>query len=125
ERSLLDLFRGVMIQEACQHGVYWLFGGLPVRDLSRRFDVRLAQEDAWYIYLDLQGEQLRKGGYHRMRVVLVKDSFQVRQFWFELPNGNEITFDFMKHDTNAKITPESIREGLPQGWKRSRPSVCP
>jgi hypothetical protein len=118
ERSFRDLLTGVAFQEAFQQWVYWAFAGLPVRDLPRRFDLRLTREDAWHGYLDIRDGSMRKVGFKRMRVVLCKDCFRVRQIWYEHPNVNETTIDFEKPDTSAKITSKSIQEGLPQGWKR-------
>jgi hypothetical protein len=124
ERSFWDLFRlGTFLPERLQQSVYWVYGGLPVRDLSRRFEVRLTKEDDWYVYLDIQGEQMRQAGMNRMRVVLERDRFRVRQLWYESSNGNQTTLDFEKPDTKAKITAESIREGLPDKWKRVRPFI--
>ena len=56
----------------------------------------------------------------RMRVVLSRDGYWGRQLWLEHGNGNEVTLDFERPDTDPRppITPESIREGLPKGWKR-------
>jgi TIGR03009 family protein len=117
ERSFLDILTRWLQQQ-----VYWHFAGLvelPVRNLSRRFDLRLSKEDTWYIYLDIQPRRPQdKPGFERMRVVLLKDSFRVRQIWYEYANGNATTLDFEKPDTKAKVTPESIRKGLPEGWKR-------
>jgi hypothetical protein len=105
--------------EAFQQQAYWEFAGLPVRELTPRFDLRLTKEDAWYVYLDIQPRHPQdKSAFNRMRVVLQKDSFRVRQIWYEQITGNTLTLDFKKPNTNVKITPESIREGLPQGWER-------
>jgi hypothetical protein len=122
--SLTALRTGILWQEALQQHVYWYFAGfvgLPVRDLPKRFDLRLTKEDSWYVYLDLQPLRPKdKSFFDRMRVVLWKDSFRVRQIRYEHPNGNAVTLDFQKLDTR-KITPESIRKGLPEKWKRIEP----
>lgn len=108
-------------QEGLQHWDYWLFAGLPAQDLARRFDVQLAKVDAWYIYLDIYMPYRASSDTKRMRVVLSKDRFSVRQIWYKVSCENEVTIDFQKCDTSAKISSESIRESLPQNWKRVRP----
>jgi hypothetical protein len=126
ERSFLTSLKAlqteVLWQEAFQQQVFWYvagFVGLPVRDLPQRFDVRLTREDTWYAYLDIQSRRPKDKSYcERRRVVIRKDNFRVRQIWCELPNGNTRTLDFYKFDTKAKITPESIRKGLSEGWNR-------
>jgi hypothetical protein len=124
-RSLMDFFRlilsGVAFQEGFQQWVYWVFAGLPVRDLTQRFNVRVTKQDAWYVYLEMQRGPLDSSFINSLNVVLQKDSHRVRQLWYEHRNGNRTTIDIEKPDTSAKVTSESIRKGLPQGWKRFDP----
>src|SRR5207248_3730515 len=111
----------IMSGEAYQHWTYWLFAGLPVRDLPKTFRLRLAKEDRYYVYLDLRPRSSEhRADIKRMRVVLARDGYWGRQLWLEHGNGNEVTLDFERPDTDPRppITPESIREGLPKGWKR-------
>ena len=49
---------------------------------------------------------------------MIKGEHRVRQLWFELANGNETVYDIEEFDSRATVTPQSIREGLPRGWKR-------
>lgn len=118
---LSRMAQALVYQEGLQHWNYWLFAGLPAQDLARRFDVQLAKVDAWYIYLDIYMSYTASSNTKRMRVVLSKDRFSVRQIWYECSCGNETIIDFQKYDTSAKITSKSIREGLPQKWKQVRP----
>ena len=111
---------GVVFQEAYQQQMYWLYGGLPVRDLSRCFAPRLFKEDAWYVYLDLVPPESARHAFTRMRVVLEKSTFRVRQIWYEEAIGDEITLDFQKVEANPELTAEGFREGLPKDWKRVR-----
>ncbi len=32
--------------------MYWVYAGLPPRDLPSHFDLRITKEDPWYIYLE-------------------------------------------------------------------------
>jgi hypothetical protein len=90
-----------------------------VRDLARRYQVSLAKEDDFYVYLDVK--PLRKDGgsdFSRSRIVLVRNGYWMRQLWFQHPNGNEVTWDLDRPKTGTPITPASIRRGLPSGWRK-------
>jgi TIGR03009 family protein len=102
----------------------WVFLGLPTRDLARRFDVRLAKEDQYYTYLDIQPRTKGdRDNFRRARVVLNRDGLSVRQFWFEAPNNTEVTYDFPRRNTSPDppITHERLLKDLqplPPGWER-------
>jgi outer membrane lipoprotein-sorting protein len=119
--SALRNLRGflmVAFQDDSQQWTYWLYAGLPAQDLSRQCYLRLAKEDASYIYLDIKPPKSVGDRFQRMRVVLRKDDFRVRQIWYQLSNEYEVTLDFEKVEANPKMTSESIREGLPEDWDR-------
>jgi hypothetical protein len=99
----------------------WLAFGFPVRDLKTRFDVRLSNESDYYLNIDIGPRKNRdKLDFTRMRVVLNRKTYQVRQLWIERPNATEITFDYErpKEDSAKPITPESILNGLPEDYKK-------
>jgi RNA polymerase sigma factor (sigma-70 family) len=107
------------LTDLLQHDVHWVFAGPPVRDLPRLCGVRLVKEDQWYVYLEVRLK--RKAGpdtLERMRVVLEKNGFWVRQIWVEHRGVRTVTTDFQKPEADAKITAASIRKGLPKGWDR-------
>ena len=121
-----DILSGKAMGEGLRQFAFWLFAGLPVRELPKRFQVLLAKEDAWYVYLDILPRHARdKGYFDRMRVVLHKNGFRVRQIWLQHLNGNEMTLDFPRAGVKAKITPASIREGLPRDFERIAIPVDP
>jgi hypothetical protein len=101
--------------------VSWLAIGLPVRDLKSRFHVRLSKEDDYYVYIDIKPRQeMDKTWFTRMRVVLNRKTYQVRQLWMERPNATEVTYDYDRpHEDEPKpITPDSILKGLPEDYEK-------
>src|SRR5262249_45575429 len=63
--------------------------GMKAEEAKRRYDLRLAKEDQWYVYVDILPRFPRdKADFQRARIVLNKDSFLPRQLWFEQPNGS-------------------------------------
>jgi hypothetical protein len=107
------------IGEGFLQQTYWLFAGLPVRDLARRCTVRLAKEDSFCISLDIEPRRREDAkGFEKMRVVLLAKEFRVRQVWLRYTSGAETTLDFDPPDGKAKVTEGNFRPKLPAGWKR-------
>jgi hypothetical protein len=118
-RSFWENLGAVWSGEWLQQEIWWLFAGLPVRDLSRRFEVELGKVDRWYVYLDIRPRQDQdRSNFKRMRVVLEKKGFQVRQLWMQRINDNTTTWDFKAPIAEPGITGKSIRKGLPSGWRQ-------
>jgi hypothetical protein len=118
-------FLGISLTEI-QEQFRWSVFGPQARDISPRFNVRLAKEDKWYLYLDITPRNREKNSwFYRGRVVLNRDGYHVRQLWLERANGDEVCTDYLDIRTNPHppITRESILKGLPKGWKRLAPPV--
>ncbi len=100
----------------------WLTFGPLARDISPRFNVRLAKKDQWYVYLDITTRTRKdKKWFSRSRVVLDLKSYRLRQLWMEYPNGNEILVDYLSVNPDLQLPPitrESLLKGLPKDWKR-------
>jgi RNA polymerase sigma factor (sigma-70 family) len=100
----------------------WTVLGPQPRTLPSLFDVHLVKEDRWYLYLEITPKDSEdKKSLKHARVVLDRDSYQVRQHWWELPNDNSVCIDYLDRQTNPQppITRESLLKGLPtKGWKR-------
>lgn len=96
-----------------------LLFGMRAEDTMKRYDLRIAMEDQWYIYLDiLPRNPSDKADFQRARVVLNRATFIPRQLWFEQPNGSEVTWDIPKVETNTRIErTEFDPPRAPQGWK--------
>ena len=109
--------------------LHWSAFGPQARDMDSRYKLRLAKQDQWYVYLDIEPRNKKRSSwfewfpdrwFERARIVLEKKDYQVRQVWFEHANRNEILVDFLDRRINPKepITRESLLKGLPKGWKR-------
>ena len=93
--------------------------GMKAEEARRRYDLKLAKEDQFYIYVDVAPRTpADKGEFQRARLVLNKDSFLPRQLWFESPNNSEVTWDIPRVQTGVAIKREVFdKPQTPQGWK--------
>jgi len=93
--------------------------GPDARTLSVRYNVSLAKEDRWYLYLDVRPKKPEDSAdFQRMRIVLNRESHTLRQLWIE-QTGNQVTIDYQPTRTAPEnLTREAILRGLPRGWKR-------
>jgi TIGR03009 family protein len=96
----------------------FLFG--TKAELARqRYDLKLAREDDYYIYVDVTPKSPQdKADFVRAQLVLNKDSFLPRQLWFEQANGNTVVWAIPKIDTKAKVNERDFDAPKPPpGWK--------
>jgi TIGR03009 family protein len=93
--------------------------GMKADEAQRRYDLKLAKEDQFYIYVDIAPRLPNdKNEFQRARIVLNKDSFLPRQLWFESPNNSEVTWDIPRVQTGVAIKREVFdKPQTPQGWK--------
>jgi TIGR03009 family protein len=105
------------------------FFGMRAADARARYDLKLAKEDKWYIYVDIRPRRTEdKADFTRARLVLNRDSFLPRQLWFETANGTETTWDIPDIRSGVKF-----KEGrrsfdpprTPEGWKMTKVPVTP
>jgi TIGR03009 family protein len=96
-----------------------LLFGMKAEDAKRRYNLKLAKEDQYYIYVDIAPRLAAdRADFQRARLVLSKANFLPRQLWFEHANGNEVTWDIpvlrndLKLDRRAFDAPKP-----PEGWK--------
>jgi hypothetical protein len=80
--------------------------------------VELAREDRWYVYLRARPQARGPASFKEARVVLLRDSYRVRQVWLRSANGNETTLD--RHWRPGEVDEGMIWQGLKRGWKRTR-----
>jgi RNA polymerase sigma factor (sigma-70 family) len=106
--------------------ISWMVAGPQPLELRAHYKVRLAKEDAWYIYLDvLPTRGKARADFTRMRVVLMRNDYRFRQVWVEHPNGEEMTIDYPPVKPAAPVTREIILAGLPRGWERVNVPAVP
>jgi TIGR03009 family protein len=105
-------------QVADDNFLSFLFG-MKAQDALKKYNIRLAKEDKWYIYLDVTPKfQADKAEFSRARLVLNKDSYLPRQLWFEQANGNESTWDVPQMNTKTPIDRRKFDAPKPpDGWK--------
>src|SRR5262249_50785153 len=91
----------------------------------QRYELRLAKEDKYWVYVDIQPRSARdRADFQRARIVLSRETFLPRQLWFEHPNGNEVLWDIPRIQTGANVNRADFEEPrLPTGWRLSRVPV--
>jgi TIGR03009 family protein len=95
--------------------------GMPAKEARTRYDLRLAKEDRYYIYVDVSPRLPQdKGDFRRARLVLNKDSFLPRQLWFEGADGTETLWDIPRIQTGTDLNPRLFDQPTtPPGWRLS------
>lgn len=93
--------------------------GMKAEEARRRYDLRLAKEDQWYVYVDIVPRFPRdKADFQRARIVLNRDTFLPRQLWFEQTNGSEVLWDIARLQNGANVNRKDFDAPTPpQGWK--------
>jgi hypothetical protein len=73
-------------------------------------------KDRWYVYLKVQP---RPGSaeFTAGRLVLSRETYLPRQLWFQQPNENEMTWDFLRINEGAAIPAAEFAPALPAGWR--------
>jgi TIGR03009 family protein len=96
--------------------------GMKAEEAHRRYALKLAEQDQWYYYVDIQPRFPQdKADFQKARLVLNKQSFLPRQLWFMQPNGNEIRWDIPKIESGVAINrQEFLSPQIPQGWQLVR-----
>jgi len=96
--------------------------GMKAAEAKRRYDLMVLApppNDKWYFYILIKPKTQRdKNDFSRARLVLHNTTFLPRQLWFEQPNGNEITWDFLKMDVKTPLARADFGPPpVPTGWK--------
>ncbi len=93
--------------------------GMKAEEAKKRYVLKLALEDKWYIYVDvLPRFASDKAEFARARLVLDKNTFLPRRLWFEHANGNEITWDIPRVQAGVSIDRRVFdAPKVPKDWK--------
>lgn len=99
--------------------------GMKAADAKQRYHLFLVPpppNDKWYAYIKIQPRHpADKAEFTEARLVLIASSHLPRQFWYQQPNGNEVTWDFPRLINNADIrATEFVQPPLPAGWQLQR-----
>ncbi len=105
-------------QQRDDNSLSFLFG-LKAADAKRRYDLKLAKTDKYYVYVDIiPRSAVDKAEFQKARVVLNKATMLPRQLWFQQPNKEEVLWDFPQIKPGVDLRPAHFaRPKLPQGWK--------
>jgi TIGR03009 family protein len=108
-------------QVADDNFLSFLFG-MKAEEARRRYDLRLAKIDNWYIYIEILPRfPADKQDFQKARLVLNKQSFLPRELWFQQVNGNEVKWDIPKVESGAALNrTEFVSPNVPAGWKMVR-----
>ena len=96
--------------------------GMKAADAKARYQmtyVPAPANDKWYQYLRIQPKQAAdKADFSEARLVLLTNNYLPRQLWFLQPNGDEVTWDFPRVVSPAKLTAADFAHPqMPPGWK--------
>lgn len=95
--------------------------GMKATEAKRRYNLTLLPpppNDQHYHYIEVQPrEAADKAEFTRARLVLVKATGLPRQIWFEMPNGNETTWDFTKLMPNVQLDAKDFDQPNEAGYK--------
>ncbi|SRR5579871_4152447 len=108
-------------QVAEDNSLLSLLFGMKAEDVKRRYELKLAKEDTYYIYVDIAPRSpADKSDFQRARLVLNKSNYLPRQLWFEHANRSEVMWDIpnmqipmAKLDRRVFDAPKAP----PPGWK--------
>ena len=80
--------------QVAQDNVMAFMFGMRAVDARKRYEMKLAKEDQYYIYIDIMPRfPADKADFQQARIVLNKDTFLPRQLWFQQSGSTEVTWD--------------------------------
>jgi TIGR03009 family protein len=96
-----------------------LLFGMKADEAQRRYELKLAKEDAYYIYVDIAPRSAEdRADFVRARLVLNKSNYLPRQLWFEHPNKSETMWDMPNVQTPMRLERRHFdAPQAPPGWK--------
>jgi TIGR03009 family protein len=121
-------------QAAEDNNLLSLLFGMKADDAKKRYELKLAKEDKYYIYVDITPRSpADKADFQRARLVLNKSNYLPRQLWFEHANRSEVMWDIPNLQVGMALERRSFdAPQAPKGWKivagekqRSQPIVRP
>ncbi len=94
--------------------------GMKAEDAKRRYELKLAKEDAYYIYVDISPRTpADRSDFQHARLVLNKSNYLPRQLWFEHANRSEVMWDIPNLQVGMALERRVFDEpATPPGWKK-------
>lgn len=105
------------------HNLVALLFGMKAADAKQRYKIDLAGEDATYYYLQIEPRRAEdKAEFSKAQLALVKTTYMPRQLSLFHPNGNKVTWDMPKVNSNAThLRPADFEApNPPPGWTIQR-----
>ena len=96
-----------------------LLFGMKAEDAKRRYELKLAKEDTYYIYVDISPRSpADKADFQHARLILNKSNYLPRQLWFEHANRSEVMWDIPNLQVGMALDRRSFdAPKAPAGWK--------
>jgi TIGR03009 family protein len=93
--------------------------GLRVDEAKHRYNLTLAKQDDYYLYIDIKPRLRRdQEEFEWARVVLNKSNFVPRQLQYRAPNKTQVVWDFPSAQVNRKMDQSWFdKPATPTGWK--------
>jgi TIGR03009 family protein len=108
-------------QVADDNFLSFLFG-MKAEEAKRRYDLRLAGEDKYYVYLEVVPRfPADKADFQKAQLVLNQGSMLPRMLTFTEANGNRVKWDIPAVESGTRLDRnEFTAPTLPPGWKARR-----
>jgi TIGR03009 family protein len=96
-----------------------LLFGMKADEAKRRYKLKLAKEDAYYIYVEITPRSAAdRADFQSARLVLNKSNYLPRQLWFEHGNKSEVTWDIPNLQVGMRLERKYFdAPQAPPGWK--------
>jgi len=109
-------------QVAEDNNLLSLLFGMKAEDAKKRYELKLAKEDTYYIYVDITPRSpTDKADFQRARLVLNKSNYLPRQLWFENANNSEVMWDIPNLQVGMALDRRVFDSPTPPpGWKLVR-----
>lgn len=106
-------------QVADDNNLLSLLFGMKAEEAKQRYELKLAKEDAYYIYVDIAPRSpTDKADFQRARLVLNKANYLPRQLWFEHANRSEVMWDIPNLNVGMALDRRAFDKPTPPpGWK--------
>lgn len=101
--------------------IFTMMFGMRADDARRRYDMKLANEDQYYLYIMVIPKNAQdRADFGRARIVLNKQTFLPAQLWFEkdAEGKKEVTWEIPQIRTGVKLERQDFdAPRKPDGWK--------
>ncbi|HTU23619.1 MAG TPA: TIGR03009 domain-containing protein [Gemmataceae bacterium] len=106
-------------QVAEDNNLLSLLFGMKAEDAKKRYELKLAKEDTYYIYVDITPRSpADRADFQRARLILNKSNYLPRQLWFEHANRSEVMWDIPNLQVGMALDRRSFdAPKAPPGWK--------